>query len=187
MCTVWACQPQPFGPGHLWWTRGKELEGPLGNKLKPLPVLLFAGGWVCSAVLRSCHLECGWQLTVDSERLGRAGCADWGRVADSLWAGGFFFFFLAQWTSQNNNHYFHWITCFKIKLIKLSKHLYCLSLPQQAALKMACLDVSWSWGVLKWGKWLWPAEVASFPHTYEIPELIGNCAALSDNLLESNN
>ena len=52
---------------------------------------------------------------------------------------------------------------------------------------MASLDVSWSWSVLKCGEWLWPAEVASFPHMYEIPKLIGNRAALSENLVESNN
>lgn len=46
VCTIWACRPDPFDPGHLWWTHGKELEGPLigrtrGNKLKPLPVPLL--------------------------------------------------------------------------------------------------------------------------------------------------
>ena len=51
---------------------------------------------MCSAVLRSCHLECGWQLTVDSERLGRAGCADWGRVADKFVSRWFFFFFFSS-------------------------------------------------------------------------------------------
>lgn len=39
------------------------------------------------------------------------------------------------------------------KLIKLGKHLYCLLPPQQAALRMAHVAISWYQSVLRCAKW----------------------------------